>query len=210
MWANEWTRPRIIDNIVIQSWKLLCGWQNGTRQHYVHYLGVQQAMVSVHRPVHSKITVTCMLTWQTDRWRTLYTPANGFQSITLCQGGLFLSFAQTFSALIVWINCQNGVPLKVRLRVLSIMPSAYAQLSPLYLLSTHVIKYTRPSPAFQVMEGWAGPGNEASKTLYELYLNCVGNKKQNTKTSVSVVKKHCSHQKHCGGMGCAVVQQACS
>ena len=35
MWANEWTRPRFIDNIVVQSWKLLCGWQNGTKQHYV-------------------------------------------------------------------------------------------------------------------------------------------------------------------------------
>ena len=27
---------------------------------------------------------------------------------------------------------------------------------------------------------------------------------------VGVVKKYRSHQKHCGGMGCAVVQQACS
>ena len=43
------------------------------------------------------------------------------------------------------------------------------------------------------------------------------NKKHHTaylETSVAVVggvvKKHCSHQKHCGGMGCAVVQQACN
>ena len=33
---------------------------DGTR---LHYLAVQKAMVSVNRPVHSKIT----LTWQTDR-----------------------------------------------------------------------------------------------------------------------------------------------
>ena len=30
------------------------------------------------------------------------------------------------------------------------------------------------------------------------------------KMSVSVVKNHCCHQKRCGGMGCAVVQQAWS
>jgi len=29
----------------------------------LHYLAVQQAMVSVHTPVHSKITVTYALTW---------------------------------------------------------------------------------------------------------------------------------------------------
>ena len=28
----------------------------------LHYLAVQQAMVSLHRPVHSKITLTCSLT----------------------------------------------------------------------------------------------------------------------------------------------------
>ena len=34
----------------------------------LHYLAVPQAIVSVHRPIHSKITPTCSLTWQTDRW----------------------------------------------------------------------------------------------------------------------------------------------
>ena len=33
----------------------------------LHYLAVRKAMVSVHRPVHSKITLTYSLTWQTDR-----------------------------------------------------------------------------------------------------------------------------------------------
>ena len=32
----------------------------------LHYLAVWQAMVSVHRPVHLKITLTHSLTWQTD------------------------------------------------------------------------------------------------------------------------------------------------
>ena len=98
-------------------------------------------MVSVHRPVHLKITVTCTLTWQTGRWQALYTPENDFQSVTKRQGGLFLSIAQAFSALIR-INCQNEVSTIARLRVLSIMPlqawahrwSTYPQLSPLYPL----------------------------------------------------------------------------
>ena len=33
----------------------------------LHYLAVRKGMVSVHRPVHSKITLTYSLTWQTDR-----------------------------------------------------------------------------------------------------------------------------------------------
>ena len=30
----------------------------------LHYLAVRKAMVSVHRPVHSKITLTYSLTWK--------------------------------------------------------------------------------------------------------------------------------------------------
>ena len=78
----------------------------------LHYLAVQQAMVSVHWPVRLNITVTYAPTWQTDCWRALYILEKGFWSVTKRQGGLFLSFVQTFSALIVWINCQNGVTLK--------------------------------------------------------------------------------------------------
>ena len=33
----------------------------------LHYLAVQKAMVSVHKPVHSKIMLTYLLTWQADR-----------------------------------------------------------------------------------------------------------------------------------------------
>ena len=98
-----------------------------------------------------------LLTYLTN-W-PLYTPENGFWGIIKCQGSPFLSFAQAFSVLIVRIDCQNGSH-KARLRKLSITQlwawphrrSAYAQLSPLYLLSTlyvtHMIKYSRPSTAF--------------------------------------------------------------
>ena len=33
----------------------------------LHYLAVQKTMVSVHRPIHLKITLTYLLSWQTDR-----------------------------------------------------------------------------------------------------------------------------------------------
>ena len=33
----------------------------------LHYLAIRKAMVSVHKPVHSKITLTYSLTWQADR-----------------------------------------------------------------------------------------------------------------------------------------------
>ena len=90
----------------------------------------------------------------------LYFPENGFQGTIKCQGSPFLVFAQVFSALIVRKNCQNGLLLKKKLCVLSIdqlhawahRRSTYAQLSPLYPslypYVTHVINYSRPSPAF--------------------------------------------------------------
>ena len=94
-------------NILVQSRKLY-GWLNRTRQHYVTSPG------SMAR--YGECTQTCtfenhanLLAYLTN-W-LLCTLENGFQGIIKCQGGLFLSFAQAFSALI-WINCQNGVPLK--------------------------------------------------------------------------------------------------
>ena len=32
----------------------------------LHYLTIRKAIVSIHRPVHPKITLTYSLTWQTD------------------------------------------------------------------------------------------------------------------------------------------------
>ena len=45
----------------------------------LHYLAVRKAMVSVHKPVHSKITLTYSLTWQADHctsWRTAFKALN--------------------------------------------------------------------------------------------------------------------------------------
>ena len=41
----------------------------------LHYLAVRKAMVSIHKPVHSKITLTYSLTWQADSftsWRMAF------------------------------------------------------------------------------------------------------------------------------------------
>ena len=162
MWVNEWTRPRFIERIYFlscESFIWLTEWDLTALR--LHYLAVQQAMVSAHRPLHSKITVTYVLTWQTDHWRVLYTPENGFQSVTKCQGGLFLSFAQTFSVLVVWINCQNGVGSHYSTALHTVdyattgvdistihLRSIKSTLPSLYLLHHSHEKNTRPSPAF--------------------------------------------------------------
>ena len=49
----------------------------------LHYLAVRKAMVSVHKPVHSKIMLTYSLTWQADRCTLL---ENGFQGAIKRQG----------------------------------------------------------------------------------------------------------------------------
>ena len=62
----------------------------------LHYLAVRKAMVSVHRPIHSKITLTYSLTWQTDH----FTPRRmAFKALLNAKvAGPFLGFAQVFSA----------------------------------------------------------------------------------------------------------------
>ena len=65
MWANERTCPCCTDRTYLFS----CFMANrmGLDGTMPHYLAVRKAMVSVHRPVCSKITLTYSLSWQTDR-----------------------------------------------------------------------------------------------------------------------------------------------
>ena len=71
---------------------------DGTR---LHYLAVRKAMVSIHRPVHSKITLTYLLTWQTDRctpWRMAFkAPLNDKTALSqaLVKFSLHLLFKKT-------------------------------------------------------------------------------------------------------------------
>ena len=120
----------------------------------LHYLAVQQAVVSmsIHRPENHANLLAYLGKLTAVHLGTIK-----------CQGGLFLGFAQVFSVLTVRKNCQNGLLLKhgyvyyrlwidTQLCAWAHRQSAYAQLSPLYLLSTlyvtHVINYSRPSTAF--------------------------------------------------------------
>ena len=111
----------------------------------------RKAIVSVHRPVHSKITLTYSLTWQTDccsPWRM------ALKALLNAKAALCSSFLCAYCS-------KKRAPTKTQLHVPSIIDqlhawaprrSAYAQLSPLYPslypYITHGINYTRPSPTF--------------------------------------------------------------
>ena len=146
-------------NILIQPWKL-CGWQNGTRQYYVTLHGstasydehAQTCTFENHGNLFAYLTNWPLMgavhsrEWLSKCYKTPRRPFSKLCSNLLCA------------------YCLNKLPergpTKARLCVLSIMSlwawarqrSAYAQLSPLYLLSTlyvtHMRKDTRPSPAF--------------------------------------------------------------
>jgi len=98
---------------------------------------------------------------------------NGFQDTYKCQNCCFLGFAQVFSQLYVQKNCQNGLILKhsyltvdyaivcmgtstIRLR--SSLPSLYPLRHSCDELSQAFYRFF----VLQVMESWAGPGNEAT------------------------------------------------
>ena len=178
MWANKRSRPRFIDRIYSFSRESFMADRTGLDSTILHYLAVQRAMVSIHRPIHSKITLTYSLTWQTDRctlWllRRYKTPRRPFSK--LCSS-------------VLCAYCLNKLPeqgphgpIEARLSVLSIMQlRAWAHRRPClrsiksslcsYLLSTlyvtHVIKYFRPSTAFpyskQRKAGW-GLGTKLRK-----------------------------------------------
>ena len=125
----------------------------------LHYLAVREAMVSVHKPVHSKITLTYSLTWQADRCTSR---RMAFKALLNAKARPFPSLRSSFLCAYCSKKLPERAPTKKKqLRVLSIIDqlrawahrrSAYAQLSPLYPslypYVTHVINYSRPSPAF--------------------------------------------------------------
>ena len=124
----------------------------------LHYLAVRKATVSVHKPVHSKITLTYSLTWQADRCTS---QRMAFKALLNAKARPFPSLCSSFLCAYCSKKLPERAPTKKQLRVLSIVDqlrawahrrSAYAQLSPLYPslypYVTHVINYSRPSPAF--------------------------------------------------------------
>ena len=143
----------------------------------LHYLAVQKAIVSVHRLVHSKITLTYSLTWQTCSPRRMALKA----LLNAKAARPFLGFAQV--VLIVRNNCQNGLLLKhMQLRVLSIyidrlklnytcvgiltirlcsIKSSLPFSLPLRHSRDKLYQALSRFSVLQVTESWAGPGNEA-------------------------------------------------
>ena len=132
--------PRFIDKIYSFSREsFYMADRTGLDRTTLHYLAVQWAMVSVHRPVHSKIMVTYALTWHkltADGRCTLRRMA--FEALQNAK----VAFSKLCSNLLC-AYCSNKLPeqgpTKAQLRVLSIMPlrawahwrSAYTQLSEL-------------------------------------------------------------------------------
>ena len=74
----------------------------------LHYLAVQKAIVGVHRPVHSKVTLTYSLTWHTDHcspWRMAFKSLSNAKA--LLKLSLHLLFEKTAKS-----GCQDGLLLK--------------------------------------------------------------------------------------------------
>ena len=84
----------------------------------LHHLAVWKAMVSVHKPVHSKITLTYSLTWQADHCTS---QRMAFKALLNAKAQPFPSLAQVFSALIVRNKLPERASTKKQLRVLSII-----------------------------------------------------------------------------------------
>ena len=114
-------------------------------------------MVSVHKPVHSKITLTYSLTWQADRCTSQRMAFKARPFPSLCSSFLcaysskkLQERASTKKKAMCTDYCRSLI--NCTCRAWAYRRSAYAQLSPLYPslypYVTHVINYSRPSPAF--------------------------------------------------------------
>ena len=151
---------------VIQMWWMFC------TTHVFFNLVNSQGLTTRKRKIERKRrtasygerTQTCTIENHTNfftlaNW-PLYTQKNGFDGATKCKGGPFLDFAQVTSAVIVLENIMPElartktwlhVLIDMQLRAWAHRQSAYAQLSPLYLLSTLCI-----TSANQVFRIWSG------------------------------------------------------
>ena len=75
----------------------------------LHYLAVRKAMVNVHKPVHSKITLTYSLTWQADHCTSR---RMAFKALLNAKARPFPSLSSFLRAYCSKKNCQNGLLLK--------------------------------------------------------------------------------------------------
>ena len=111
MLVNKSICPRFFDRIYSISFESFMADRTGLDGTTLHYLPLRQAMVNIHIPVHSKITLTCSLTCQTDHCTSR---RRGFKVLLLCQCGPFVGFSCAY--------CLNKLPehaptVKIWLRV---------------------------------------------------------------------------------------------
>ena len=148
----------------------LYGRLDGTQQHYAILPG---STASVHKPIHSKITLTYLL------GRLVTAQRMAVKALLNAKRSPFTGFAQAFSVLIVrksrLLLLKKHTHSYVYCRLCNMRGHinnqiTYVQLSPLYFLSilyiTHMINYSRASPLFCTTSdgSWAGPGNKAKTT----------------------------------------------
>ena len=84
----------------------------------LHYLAVRKAMVSVHKPVHSKITLTYSLSWQADHCTSR---RMAFRALLNAKARPFPSLCSSFLCAYCLKKLPKRAPTKKQLRVLSIV-----------------------------------------------------------------------------------------
>ena len=143
---------------------------------------------------HSEHTQTCTFENHTNLLACLanwpqFTPENGSQRAMLLNAKVapFLGFTQVFSALIVRENCQKQAPTKTQLCVYTVdyWSNTCVGTSTIHLCSiqsslpfslllrhsyvTHVIDYTRSSPAFPYCKRWKAERGLETRLVLSYY-----------------------------------------
>ena len=138
----------------------------------LHYLAVRKAMVSIHKPVHSKITLSYSLTWQADRCTSRIM---AFKALLNAKVQAFPSLCSSF----LWAYCSKKLPEQASNKKTATCTVDYRSTMCVGTSMIHLrsIKSSLPlrhsrDKLFQALfrfsvleatESWVGPGNEARR-----------------------------------------------
>ena len=138
----------------------------------LHYLTLWKALVSIHRPVHSKITLTYLPTWQTDHYSHRRLAFKVLLNTMAALSQALLKFLCTYCSK----NLPERAPTKTQLRVLSMIGQLHEWACPRSTIKSSLPfslplchsrgKLSQALSRFSVLqatESWAGPGNEATQ-----------------------------------------------
>ena len=142
----------------------------------LHYLAVQKAMVSVRKPVHSKITLIYSLTWQADRCTSrrmafkalLNAKARPFPSLcssVLCTYCLkkLPERAPTKEQLTYTVDYRSTTCVGISTICLHSIKSSLPFSLPLCHSRDKLFQALSHFSILEVTESWVGPGNEANR-----------------------------------------------